>query len=252
MDDFLSWAAGDIKKGFRFHAGSGRYECAVCGREFEDGEIFGYGGRFFDARRMAELHIRDEHGGMLGVLMSLEKRHTGLTQNQKELLELISGGFGDRDIANKTGVTASTVRHQRFMFREKMRQAKIFCAICELALEGQAAAPDAEQEFTEIHRGATMVDERYLVTRAEEEEIISNMFSSLDPLKLKVLSPKEKKKLVILRKISQQLQRDRKYTEKELNAILMDIYEDFATVRRYLIEYGFMDRTRDGSEYWLK
>ncbi|MBJ6950597.1 DUF2087 domain-containing protein, partial [Vibrio cholerae] len=29
-------------------------------------------------------------------------------------------------------------------------------------------------------------------------------------------------------------------------------YPDFVTLRRYLIEYGFLDRTDDGSQYWVK
>ena len=97
-----------------------------------------------------------------------------------------------------------------------------------------------------------MVDERYQITIEEENTIISNIFSSLEPLKLKNLSPKEKKKIVILKKISSRFERERKYSEKEVNGILEDIYDDFATIRRYLIEYGFMDRTNDGKEYWLK
>jgi hypothetical protein len=42
------------------------------------------------------------------------------------------------------------------------------------------------------------------------------------------------------------------YAEKEINEILKAIYEDYVMLRRYLIEYGFIDRKSDGSEYWLK
>lgn len=38
--------------------------------------------------------------------------------------------------------------------------------------------------------------------------------------------------------------------EREVNEILKGIYPDFASLRRYLIEYGFFERTRDGSAYW--
>lgn len=255
MTDIFEASTDEIKKGYMFAPESGHWICAVCGREYENGEIFQRGGRFFDARKMAELHVGEEHGGMLAVLMAMEKRYTGLTENQKELLTLLHDGLGDREIAERTGTAASTVRHQRFMFREKMKQAKIFLAICELAFEGRhqgGGTPDRETDFMEIHRGATMVDERYMVTISEEEEIIKNMFSSLNPLKLKLLSPKEKKKIVILKRIAAEFQTDRRYSEKEINAVLQGIYEDFATVRRYLIEYGFMDRAKDGSEYWRK
>jgi hypothetical protein len=37
-----------------------------------------------------------------------------------------------------------------------------------------------------------------------------------------------------------------------VNEILKNAYEDYATLRRYLIEYDFMDRKADGSQYRLK
>ncbi|MEG2739993.1 DUF2087 domain-containing protein, partial [Clostridium sp.] len=30
------------------------------------------------------------------------------------------------------------------------------------------------------------------------------------------------------------------------------IYEDYATIRRALVEYGFMKRSNDCSSYWVK
>lgn len=40
--------------------------------------------------------------------------------------------------------------------------------------------------------------------------------------------------------------------EQGLNQALEEFYEDYVLIRRYLIEYGFIDRKPDGSEYWLK
>jgi len=37
-----------------------------------------------------------------------------------------------------------------------------------------------------------------------------------------------------------------------VNEIIKNRYPDFVTIRRYLIEYGFMERKPNGSEYWLK
>jgi hypothetical protein len=45
---------------------------------------------------------------------------------------------------------------------------------------------------------------------------------------------------------------ERKYEEKEINQILGAVYHDHVLLRRYLIEYGFLDRKPDGSQYWLK
>jgi hypothetical protein len=254
MDKILIRSLEETEKGCTFDTEKDGYICNICRRVFESGEVFKVGERYFNAKKMAELHIAGEHGSMLEVLMSYEKRYTGITDNQKELLSMISSGLSDQEIAKKTGTAAATVRHQRFVFKEKAKQAKLYLAIYELAVQGKQQARnsiDEQEEFIDIHESATMVDDRYLVTKAEEETIISNMFISQNPLRLKNLSPKEKKKIVILKRIAEQFKRGRKYTEKELNGVLKDIYEDFATIRRYLIEYGFMDRTKDGKEYWL-
>lgn len=96
-----------------------------------------------------------------------------------------------------------------------------------------------------------MIDERYCTTQDEERKILETMFSSLTPLRLETFPAKEKKKIVVLRRICQEFTPERSYTEKEINSVLKEIYADFATIRRYLIEYGLMDRTRDGRSYWL-
>lgn len=69
---------------------------------------------------------------------------------------------------------------------------------------------------------------------------------------MKTFPAKEKYKLVILRELASDFEKNRKYDEKEVNEIIKNRYPDFVTIRRYLIEYGFMERKPDGSEYWLK
>jgi hypothetical protein len=34
-------------------------------------------------------------------------------------------------------------------------------------------------------------------------------------------------------------------------AILLEVHSDYASLRRYLIDYGYMRRERGGSNYWL-
>lgn len=254
MDDILARTLEETEKGYTRDTENDTYVCNICRHTFQNGEVFKTGEQYFNAEKMAEIHVASEHGAMLDVLMSNEKKYTGLTDNQKQLLSMISKGLSDQEIAKKTGTAAATVRHQRFVFKEKAKQAKLYLAIYELAHKGKQktrSSVNEKEEFIDIHGGAKMVDERYQITKDEEDTIISNMFSSLEPLRLKNLSPKEKKKIVILKKIAGQFKGDMIYSEKELNAILKDIYDDFATVRRYLIEYGFMDRTNDGKEYKL-
>jgi hypothetical protein len=44
----------------------------------------------------------------------------------------------------------------------------------------------------------------------------------------------------------------RVYTEKEVNAILKQYhtFEDWALLRRELFEQGYLNREKDGSQYW--
>ena len=44
----------------------------------------------------------------------------------------------------------------------------------------------------------------------------------------------------------------KKYTETEVNILLMQLFEDHVFARRLLIEWGFLDRVADGTRYWLK
>ena len=60
----------------------------------------------------------------------------------------------------------------------------------------------------------------------------------------------EKKQLVLLRYVVQAFDRDRQYSEKEVNEILSRYNEDTATLRRELVMYGMMARQGGGGAYW--
>ena len=155
----------------------------------------------------------------------------------------------DKQIAAKLEISSSTVRHMRFMLREKAKQAKMYLAIYELVNEKYTSQ---QERIIPIHSEATMIDDRYVTTEKEKENIVKNSFSSLEPLILKHFPVKEKKKIVVLAKIAEQFENNRRYTEKEVNQLLKTNFDDYVTLRRYLIEYGFMERTTDCNEYWLK
>ena len=228
---------------------NGVFTCVYCGRAVEAGEVFPVGGRFFDAGRAARLHA-DAHSDKLDRLLASGEKALSLTENQQTLLRLFASGMRDADIAKKLGVTPSTVRHQRFVFRERAKAAKLFLAVWTLAEAGKKGKNTAAETLLAPHEGAKMVDERYVITEEENRKILENVFSSLEPLRLKVFSKKEKKKIVILRQVAAQFEEGRAYTEREVNAILQAIWEDYATLRRYLVEYGYLERTPDGARYW--
>ena len=44
---------------------------------------------------------------------------------------------------------------------------------------------------------------------------------------------------------------NKKYMETEVNEIIKEFYEDFSTIRRELINFGYMQRDVYTSEYWV-
>jgi hypothetical protein len=247
--NFDEFPIEDIKNGYSYNPITKQYSCMLCHTIFEVGEIFRFNDRFYDASRAIRLHMEQEHGGMFAQLLASESKYNSVTDKQKELLGMIKEGMSDQAIATALGISTSTVRHQKFSFREKAKQAKMYLSLYELAME---KTPMDKDNIVPIHEGAKMVDDRYVATKEESDKVLTTVFESLSPLKLKLFSAKEKKKIITLRKIMEQFERDKKYTEKEINQILKDIYEDYPTLRRYLIEYGFMERSTDCMEYWVK
>ncbi|WP_040195675.1 DUF2087 domain-containing protein [Candidatus Soleaferrea massiliensis] len=246
--DYASVTLEELKKGYRYDEKTGAYLCNYCEQVFQLGQIFQMQGRFYEAGHAAARHIDMAHGGNLPQLLAADTRYNTITPHQKELLSLFDAGLSDKEMAKKLQVSEATIRRQRFTFREKAKQAKFYLAVYEQVFGGQGAP---EAQMAPVHNHAVYVDDRYLTTQQEKRRIIETFFSSLDPLVLKSFSPKEKKKVVILGKIAEQFEHGRQYSEKEVNQILKPIFEDFATLRRYLIMYGFMERTRDGAAYWL-
>jgi len=235
----------ELKQGYT--KDNNTYSCLFCEQQYTLGDIYTFDERLVDASKAIELHIEKEHVSAFNTLILEGKKNTGMTDIQRELLTHFHNGLSDKEVAAITNTAPSTVRFQRYHLKEKARQAKVFLALFELIDDGVK-----EDLNINIHSTATMVDLRYNTTDEEAQKIIDIFFSSRDPLVLKTFSSKEKNKLVILRLISEQFQRVKRYEEKEVNDIIKPIYSDFATIRRYLIEYGFMDRTGDCKEYWLK
>ncbi len=56
---------------------------------------------------------------------------------------------------------------------------------------------------------------------------------------------------LILRWLATMFVYDRTYTEREVNMIIANVHEDFATLRRHLVDYGYLQRERNGRTYWL-
>lgn len=56
------------------------------------------------------------------------------------------------------------------------------------------------------------------------------------------------KRRVVLERIALEFEPGRRYDEKEVNVIVGAFFNDFAAIRRYLVDEGFLDR--DHGQYW--
>ncbi|MBP2242733.1 hypothetical protein J2Z40_003313 [Cytobacillus eiseniae] len=237
----------ELKQGYKKE--DHHYICLLCGETTEKGIVYQAEGVFYEAERYMAIHIEAEHESVFDYLIDLDKKLTGLTDHQNRLLRLFYEGKNDVEVQKEMGIgSASTIRNHRFVLKEKERQAKLFLTMMELLKEKD----DHKPAFIDIHKTARMIDDRYNVTKEENEEILKKFFPEGINGRLKSFPPKEKQRLVVLRAIIKRFTPEKVYGEKEVNELLNTAYDDYVLVRRYLIEYGFLDRKVDGSKYWLK
>jgi len=92
----------------------------------------------------------------------------------------------------------------------------------------------------------------YEYNESDVVKVISGYFDSENPLKLREFPAKQKRQYIALNIIVKVFEVGKNYTEKEVNVILQGIYSDYASLRRALVDYQLLDRTRDCSNYWVK
>ena len=68
--------------------------------------------------------------------------------------------------------------------------------------------------------------------------------------RLKQIPVQSKKIQVVIHYIYDSFDKERRYSEKEINEVLSRFHPDTASIRRHLVDYHFLDRERDGSVYW--
>ena len=241
---FWSASAEQLAQGYTCDGDD--YICLICGHKFELGVIYRHADRLLDAPRMAREHVSAEHGGMFKYLLGLDRKLTGLTELQSRILGLMHRGLSDQEIVRATGGgSTSTVRAHRFKLREKERQARVLLAL--MGLLGVEETTD--EKFIPVHKGATMVDERFAITEEEYKKAIDTYFKDG---KLATMPSKQKRKVMVLRHIAEAIPAKTDFSETEINEKLAAFYDDYVMLRRYLIDYGYLERTRDGSRYWVK
>ena len=250
-DLFFTASPDELARGIRSDARISTHTCLICYAQFEEGCVYEIEGRLYQGERAAREHVACAHGSVAAWLAGLNKRLTGLSDTQRLLLECMRDGLDDKATAERMGIAASTVRNHRFQMRERERQARVFLALMTLAGK-EMPRRKPQEELMAVGRSAVQVDERYALTRKEYDEILAKYFPDGLDGRLTEFPVKEKRKMAILTHLTHRFEPNVRYTEKQVTEILKTANADHATLRRYLIEYGFMDRERDCSAYWLK
>ena len=199
MKEFIRDATiNDFKRGYMWDSKKAEFVCFTCGKHV------GKNSNSINAHTA-------KHGTPIDILLMLDKKYTGLTEIQKELLEMVLNKYSNNEISIRLGCVESTVRNMRFALRERARQARAFLAVMELV----------------------------------EEENVKKA-----NIKLRVFPVKEEKRKALLPMYANLFEPNKEYTEAEVKTIIKLIYEDDAIIRRYLIDYGYLGRNADGSKYY--
>lgn len=226
--------------------------CVYCGATYEKGRIYNINEQLYDSEGALRRHILLAHGTAVDYLLKQELTLLGISKIQQQLLELLSDGQTDKEIAKALGIAPSTVRNHKFKLREKEKQAKLYLVLMQSLEEktNQVINHTDEGVLEEVHPTATMVDARYGITAKEREKTLLTYMDEYGALKL--FPAKEKKKIIILGEIMKNFKVGMEYSEYDINKVLRRIHDDYPTLRRALIEYGFMDRSDDCKVYRVK
>jgi hypothetical protein len=84
-----------------------------------------------------------------------------------------------------------------------------------------------------------------MVSEEQNSEVVARFIKNG---RLVIVPSKRSKLLLVLDQIAQEFEPGLTYPEKEVNEVLLGYHDDFAALRRYLVDEGFL--TREGGVYW--
>lgn len=147
-----------------------------------------------------------------------------------------SGPLKLDDAAHRLGITIGQVR------RAVSRLVEVGLLDANLALDNSvlralaATLPDEEPVSPLVLEGPWTEDER---------DLLGRFFVGT---RLNEIPAQNARRRVVLERLAQEFEVGLRYTEKEINSMLQVFHPDYAALRRYMVDEGFLSRA-DGS-YW--
>lgn len=83
------------------------------------------------------------------------------------------------------------------------------------------------------------------------EKVKKAYLNSDFPLEIRQIPKKNNFKIILFFLVSQLFNKEKIYSEKDVNEVLIPVYPDYCLIRRYLVDFKFLNRSLDGREYWL-
>ncbi|WP_225049236.1 DUF2087 domain-containing protein [Lacticaseibacillus kribbianus] len=191
--------------------------------------------------RALTAHIEAAHGGALAAVLAAPDRANALTPTQQTLLTAFAEGASDRDVAAQLGLAAGTVRHQKFTFRQKAAQARLYLAQFTAAFGADAG----ESSLVAVPAAAAALG----ITEADYAAVIAKHARFGDSLTI-AWPRAEKARVCLCLRLCEEFTPGQHYSGPAVRAVLVAANPDYAILARYLVDYGFLARTPDGRDYW--
>ena len=139
--------------------------------------------------------------------------------------------YAGHELAAHLSLTPPTISHHM----RKLTDAGLVTATAEAQSRIYTLRAD---ELRELARTARATPE------AGDDEDARTLRAFFDGERLKQIPAQRKKRVVVLRHLLTRFMPGREYGEREVNDILKVANEDYATLRRELVDYGFMTRDK--------
>ncbi|MGU3472911.1 metalloregulator ArsR/SmtB family transcription factor [Paenibacillus sp. D51F] len=164
------------------------------------------------------------------------------------LILLAEGELNGQALAEKLSLTPATITHHAAKLREaslineRRDKNTIYFTLNDYFIRSgaQGAASLIYRRTADSREENPTMDERMEKFRSG---VLNNFFDKDG--RLKSIPAQLKKKLIVLEHLAGRLEAGRSYEEKEINAFIKEVHDDFATIRREFIMHQFLFRDKE-------
>jgi|SRR5215207_2030270 len=137
------------------------------------------------------------------------------------------------ELADRLALTPPTISHH-------MRRL-VAARLVDVAPDAQTRIYSLRTDTIRDLSGSVLNDQTQQPDNAEDNAVLRAFF---DGPRLRQIPAARKKRVIVLSRLLERFAPDRAYREAEVNELLREAHDDVATLRRELVDYGFMVRDR--------